>query len=115
MRKKGLVIVICAIVLALAIWNNIRYSSGNQKAERVEQEQDSIRLVRYENLLYTIQINGQAIDSLVQKHKSFDSSFLNNQERLLQQMKFLIHLNKQMLEQNKTQRCSISSTIHTVE
>ena len=115
MRIKGLVVVICVVVLALAVLNNVRYSRVNQKAKRVEQEQDSISFVRHEKLLNTIQASTLAIDSLMQEHKSFDSIYMTNQENLLKHMKFLIHLNKQMLEQNKTQRCSISSTIHTAE
>jgi len=115
MKIKVLVVVICAIVLALAVRNKYQYSRANQEAERVEQEQDSICLMQCENLLYAIQTNGQIIDSLVQGHKSADSAFLKNQEHLLQQIELLIHLNKQMLEQNKRQGCSISLTIHTVE
>lgn len=115
MKIKRLVVAICAVVFALAIWNNAQYSRGIQELERIEREQDSTCLMRYENLLYVIQTNGQMIDSLVQVHNSADSAFLKNQERLLQKMELLIHLNKQMLEQDKKQRCSISSTIHTVE
>lgn len=115
MRIKGLVIVICAVVLVLAVRNNSQYARTNQEAERVEQEKDSICLMQYESLLYAIQANGQMIDSLVQVHNSADSAFLKNQEHLLQKMELLIHLNKQMLEQDKKQRCSISSTIHTAE
>ena len=115
MKIKVLVVVICAVVLALVVRNNNQYSRVNKEAKKVEQEQDSICLMQYENLLYAIQINGQMIDSLAHEYRSIDSAFLNYQEYLLQQMELLIDLNKQMLEQDKKRGCSISSTTHTVE
>ena len=115
MKIKVLVVVICAIVLALAVWNNALYKRVNQESERIEKEKDSICLMRYENLLYTIQTNGQAIDSLVQEHRSADSAYIKNQEHLLQQMGIMISIDKQILKQNQKLRCSILSTIRTAE
>lgn len=86
MNIKVLVVVLCVVVFTLAIWNNARYSRANQELESIKKEQDSICLMRNESILYTIQTNAQTIDSLVQGHKSVDSTYLKNQELILKQM-----------------------------
>lgn len=115
MNIKVLVVVLCVVVFTLAIWNNARYSRANQELESIKKEQDSICLMRNESILYTIQTNAQTIDSLVQEHKSVDSTYLKNQELILKQMEILISIEKEILMHNSKLRCSILSTIHTAE
>lgn len=115
MKKWILVVVVCVAIVVLAVWNNDRYSKVIQEVTRVEHEQDSICLVRYENLLQSIQNNTLIVDSLLQGHKSVDSLYLKNQEYLLQQMGVLISINKKLLKQNKKTKCSNLSTTYTAD
>ncbi len=115
MRIKRLVIVVCIVIIALAMWNNHRYSRANQEAVRAEDEQDSIYLMHYENLSHSLNTSTQIIESYVQEHKSIDSAYLKSQVHLLQQMEILISIDQQILKLNQNQRCSISSTLHTAE
>lgn len=115
MKVRIYVVLICAVIIVLAVWNNLKYSRIKQKAEIIKEQQDSINLIRYEYLIHNIQINTQIIDSLLGNRKFVDSVHLKNQEYLLHYLQFLINIDRQLLEQNKTQECLNSSTIHTVE
>ena len=115
MKIRILVVVVCVAIIVLAVWNNDRYSKAIQEVARVEYEQDSICLVRYEKLLQNIQDNTLIIGSLVQDRKSVDSAYLKNQEYLLQQIEILISINKQVLKQYKKTKCSNLSTTYTAD
>lgn len=115
MKINRIIFVICVSIVALAAWNNVRYSRTLQRDERVEKLWDSICVMQYENLLHGIQTSTQVVESLSRERKSVDSVYLQNQKQLLQQMELLIKIDRQILKQYKNQRCSISSTIHTVE
>ena len=101
--------------MALAFLNNGRYIRKNIAEERIEQQRDSIYLMQYEKLFHNIHTNTQIIDSLNYFQRYMDSLDLTNQKDLLQKVDYLININRQILKQKQIKRCSISSTIHTVE
>ena len=115
MKTNVYIIILCVVVGGLTVCKNGDYARKSQKEEFVKIQRDSISLMQYENILEGIQASTHVLDSLTQIQKSVDSVNLKTQGHILKQMDLLIHINRQILEQNKNQRCSISSTIHTVE